>query len=214
MAARARGTANHDHDHGHAEDDGDGDVVDVEGQRRRLRQAVDQSGKSDLAVSKEAGLTPNYVHNFTKDEARGKRGMSYRDAKRLAPVLDVPHLWLLEGEAALCESKVVATSTGRRPDHGAGGQAAADEYPAREEALIMLGPYLDARTKTLLVRRRGPTYERYDVDGWLREARELQLKIKEVDREWGEGGEPAALTPPPAKPPKPGPGRRKARSSG
>lgn len=76
----------------------------------------------------------------------------------------------------------------------------------------MLGPYLDARTNELLLRRRGPSYERYDVDDWLREAKELQLKIKGVDREWQESSEPAAVAPPSAKPPKPRPGRGKASS--
>jgi transcriptional regulator with XRE-family HTH domain len=205
MAARARGTANRGHDHGNS------DVVDVEGQRRRLRQAVDQSGKSDAAISKEAGLTPNYVHNFTKDDARGKRGMSYRDAKRLAKVLAVSPLWLLEGEATVFESRGVDGRT-RPPHHGAGGQAAADEGPAREEALVILGPYLDARTKELLLRRRGPSYERYDVDDWLREAKELQLKIKGVDREWEESDGLATVAPARAKPTKPGPGRGKTSS--
>jgi transcriptional regulator with XRE-family HTH domain len=208
MATRARGAANHDHDH--AEDDSD--VVDVKGQRRRLRQAVGQSGKSDTAIAREASLTPNYVHNFTKDDARGKRGMSYRDAKRLAKVLAVSPFWLLEGKAAGFESSEVDGLT-RRPQHGAGGQAAADACPARDEALIMLGPYLDARTKELLLRRRGQTYERYDVDDWLREAKELQLKIKGIDREWEESGGPAAVAPAWAKPPKAGPSRGKVSSS-
>jgi transcriptional regulator with XRE-family HTH domain len=205
MATRARGAANK----GHAK--GDSEVVDVEGQRRRLRQAVDRLGKSDTAVSREAGLTPNYVHNFTKDDARGKRGMSYRDAKRLAKVLAISPLWLLEGEAASFESREV-DGLAPRPHRSAGRQAVADEFPAREEALIMLGPYLDARTQELLVRRRGQTYERYSVDDWLREAKELQLKIKGVDREWQESGEPAAVAPPAAKPPRPGSGRGKASS--